>query len=648
MSKNQPVVFDKKTFLADILNPYKDKYKLQQFVKDHVLDSVKQIEDMPYLETKYHVDKIMKQFLKSSLVPTFDDLINNPEKVFGFMENIFSEGSLNVKLSVHYNLYGMMIQLLGNSYHKSKYLNKIDDVGCFMMTELYTGTDVKSLGTQVIYDDSKKKFIINTGDNKNQKFWIGNALVSARYGVLFGQLIVKGENHGIHAFIVELRDENGSLMPGVTVSDCGKKGGLNALDNAAVWFENVEIPRENLLNRYADVDENGTYKSDLSPNKRFAHHIGALLFARIGVGSGGAIYSKVSLAIALRFSHQRRQFVNPKSGEKIRIIDYDLQQHRLIPILAETYAVNFFQSYVKRVYIKYVHEPIPSKAEELMKKAHLMASISKAFISWLGIRSIQESRECCGGQGYKFTNRLVLLRQEADILVTLDGLNHVLLESVAQILLGDYTELLQNKNILSRTMYLALEKVVDYLAQNLVFSYYTTDPGHIRSSKFIVKALDYRKERLKHTLAGRLYNRIVKEGKHPFLAFNECAIHAVALGHAYSEFSILKSFQKTIKKIKNTHKDNPDCKYVISVLKDLYRLYGLNCIHKDIFFLENGVVSAKKSKAIRKEISNLIRNITPHSLFLIDQFDLPEYIFEGTIGSKIQTLTDLQPKPSKL
>ena len=46
-------------------------------------------------------------------------------------------------------------------------------------------------------------------------------------------------------------------MPGVTVEDMGYKMGLNGVDNAKLSFDNVRIPRENLLNKYSDVSADG-------------------------------------------------------------------------------------------------------------------------------------------------------------------------------------------------------------------------------------------------------------------------------------------------------------------------------------------------------------------------------------------------------
>lgn len=50
-------------------------------------------------------------------------------------------------------------------------------------------------------------------------------------------------------------------MAGVEIVDMGCKMGQNGVDNAALTFSNVRVPRENMINRFSDVDENGNFTS---------------------------------------------------------------------------------------------------------------------------------------------------------------------------------------------------------------------------------------------------------------------------------------------------------------------------------------------------------------------------------------------------
>ena len=60
-----------------------------------------------------------------------------------------------------------------------------------------------------------------------QKYWITNSALHAKWSVVFAQLIIKGSNEGIHAFLVRIRDEQMQPMPNVRIEDMGHKMGCN-------------------------------------------------------------------------------------------------------------------------------------------------------------------------------------------------------------------------------------------------------------------------------------------------------------------------------------------------------------------------------------------------------------------------------------
>lgn len=70
------------------------------------------------------------------------------------------------------------------------------------------------------------------------------------------QLYTNGQRHGIHAFIVQLRDEDTHMpLPGIKVGEIGAKLGMNGTNNGFLGFEQVRIPREHMLMKNAKVLE---------------------------------------------------------------------------------------------------------------------------------------------------------------------------------------------------------------------------------------------------------------------------------------------------------------------------------------------------------------------------------------------------------
>ncbi|HVU92079.1 MAG TPA: acyl-CoA dehydrogenase family protein, partial [Jatrophihabitans sp.] len=172
--------------------------------------------------------------------------------VTGFEMLALGDLSLLVKAGVQWGLFGGAILHLGTERHHEAYLADLIDLrllGCFAMTETGHGSDVASLRTTATFDPERDEFVICTPDESARKEYIGNAARDGRVAVVFAQLITGGESQGVHAFVVPIRGEDGAALPGVRIEDCGLKAGLNGVDNGRLYFDDVRIPRDNLLNR---------------------------------------------------------------------------------------------------------------------------------------------------------------------------------------------------------------------------------------------------------------------------------------------------------------------------------------------------------------------------------------------------------------
>jgi acyl-CoA oxidase len=92
---------------------------------------------------------------------------------------------------------------------------------------------------------------------------------TATVAIVFAQLITQKTNHGLHAFVVPVRDPKTYIpYPGIIVGDLGEKNGLNGIDNGYIMFNNYRIPKGNLLNRTGDVTDEGEYESSFSDPQR--------------------------------------------------------------------------------------------------------------------------------------------------------------------------------------------------------------------------------------------------------------------------------------------------------------------------------------------------------------------------------------------
>lgn len=162
-------------------------------------------------------------------------------------------------------MFGGTAITLGTERHNEiqKGVDDLSVIGCFALTELGYGNNAVEMETTATWDAKTQEFIINSPSIISQKYWITNGSLHSNYAIVFAQLNMNGKKEGIHVFFVKIRNENKSVCEGVFIEDMGHKLGLNGVDNARIAFNNVRIPRINLLNKYSDVDEKGIFKSSI-------------------------------------------------------------------------------------------------------------------------------------------------------------------------------------------------------------------------------------------------------------------------------------------------------------------------------------------------------------------------------------------------
>src|SRR5699024_10444510 len=200
-------------------------------------------------------------------------------------------------------------------------------------------------------------------------------------------------------FYVPVRDAEGELLPGVSSEDDGPKGGLNGIDNGRLAFDQVRIPRTNLLNRYGDVSPDGTYTSPIeSPGSRFFTMLGTLLQGRVSLVGSAKRASQLALHVAITYASQRRQFSAADPTQEVVLLDYQSHLHRLLPKRAATYAGAFAHEQLLQAF----DDVFSGRADDPESREDLetLAATLKPTSTRLAMDTIQERREARRGAGY--------------------------------------------------------------------------------------------------------------------------------------------------------------------------------------------------------------------------------------------------------
>lgn len=548
--------------------------------------------------------------------------------IAGFETLAFGDLSLMVKAGVQFGLFAGAILHLGTERHHEQYLADAIGgrlLGCFAMTETGHGSNVQALETTATYDDSTGEFVVHTPTPAARKDYIGNAARHGRMAAVFAQLVVGGETHGVHCLLVPIRSEDGTPMPGVTLSDCGPKLGLNGVDNGRIVFDQVRVPREALLDRYAQVDAEGNYASEIeNPDRRFFTMLGTLVQGRVSVGGAAINASKVALTIAIRYAAERRQFGAPGSADEALLLDYRMHQRRLLPLLARTYALHFAQAELVDEFARIFGD---SSNEHDRRALEAQAAGTKALGTWHATETIQTCREACGGAGYLAENRLATLKADTDVFTTFEGDNTVLMQLVAKGLLTDYRESFGKLDPLGTARFIAAQAVeiavekaalrplIERLRDVVPNRSDTADPdAGLRDDAYHSGLLRFREEHMLSGVARRLKAGI-DAGDEPFDVFNRCQDHVIAAGKAHVDRVVLEAFQAAVQ-------DAPD--EIREELKDVYDLHALATIEAQrAWYLEHGRLSPGRSKAITALVNELCAAVRPVAVDLVDAFGIP-------------------------
>ncbi|WP_258921990.1 acyl-CoA dehydrogenase family protein [Heyndrickxia coagulans] len=185
-------------------------------------------------------------------------------------------------VSVHTGLNSLTLLQWGTEAQKQKYLvpqAKGEKIGAFGLTEPDAGSDVAGIGTTAEKDGD---FYILNG----QKTWISLCDVADHF-LVFAYTDKAKKHHGISAFIVE------RTLPGFSSKAIKGKLGIRAGNTGELFFDNVRVPKENLLG-----EEGEGFKIAMS----------ALDNGRFTVAAGACGLIQACLEASVKYCHERKTF----------------------------------------------------------------------------------------------------------------------------------------------------------------------------------------------------------------------------------------------------------------------------------------------------------------------------------------------------
>ncbi len=558
--------------------------------------------------------------------------------------------SLMVKSGVQWGLFGGAVGNLGTERHSElvKDLIELRALGCFAMTERGHGSDVQSLETTATYDPETQEFIINSPTASAEKWFIGNAARDGRFAAVFCQLYTPGveESHGVHCIVARIREDDGSAIPGVRLGDHGYKGGLKGVDNGTLSFENYRVPRENLLNRFADVDAEGNYSSPIeNPNRRFFTMLGALVRGRVTVGAAAGAAARTALGIGVNYANIRRQFAADDSLPEKRLIEHRQHRLRLVPRIARAYALQLAtNNLISRVHdldqlgLDPTNMTKEQQSDQREVEAH--AAALKAANTAHATDTIQEMREACGGAGYMAENLLTTLKADSDVFTTFEGDNVVMLQLAAKELMTGFAREVGSLRPMEMVRFgldnfstlLRRRTAADALIQNLVDTFSDSDETSLFDPSFQVKLIEERENRLMVSLARRLRPAKKMDIEEAAKVVDNAQDHLLSVAWAHIDRILFEALLEAESEI-----ESEDARRVFEQVRHVFVLDMIKT--NAAWYLEQNLLTGTRTKAARAALNDLVDSLGPWSKPLVDAFGIPDNITNVTLMQDPDHLT---------
>lgn len=354
----------------------------------------------------------------------------------------------SLPIATHESAFMTLIFALGTDEQREKWLprcKRYEIIGCYAQTELAHGSNVQGLMTTATYNPEKGEFVVDSGGVEGAKWWIGGAGVLANFAIVQAVLRVPRqsglvETLGPHLFIVPIRDLEQHLpLPGVTVGDQGPKayGGFMSVDNGYIKFDSVRIPRENMLMRFAKLDDAGKYLKPTHNKLSYGSmvRLRSFITANVGWPLGKAVTT------AIRYCIIRRQF-GDEAGKEVQVIEYASVKHRLFPILAQAYCFILGGQEFLGMYLT-MAALIGKGDTSMLPEIHRLSTALKVVMTNDSCRGMEESRRAMGGHGFSWMSGVGVLWANWTPSQTYEGDNFVIAQQCVRGLLK-HLDYLQN------------------------------------------------------------------------------------------------------------------------------------------------------------------------------------------------------------
>jgi len=497
--------------------------------------------------------------------------------------------------------------------------------GSYAQTELGHGSNVRGLQTTATFDKSTQEFILNTPTLQSMKWWPGCLGKVATHVVLYAQLIIDGKEKGLSVFMLQIRDENHLPLKGIRLGDLGTKIGDHGNDTGFMILDNVRIPREYMLNKFSNVTPEGELVKQKDVDPRVVYMTMIATRAMMCLTAGARLAQAATIAI--RYSLVRKQgFKKTGKGVAFRseehaIFDHKIQRYKLMKYLSQSYVLYFSGKWMLDYLSKIEGGTVGViKDTGLLKEIMITSAGLKSLTSYMTTIGIEELRKSCGGNGYLLHSGIaniacdylwqVTAEGDFTILALLVGIH--ILKSIGKIFGGEkLSGVMEYFNIISQDEFHPSKIKPAPMKKSSEFS----------NLSYCVDLFRYRSIE-KNCECALLFNKGMTKGGLKFEdAFSELAPEVVSGVYAHCQYIMVSTFYDKVNSIQDPQ-----------LQKTLRRIAITYCLTQ---FLDDNwgeIIAGDQYRLIRKCLNEILDELRPDAIGLVDAFAFPDNVLKSTIG----------------
>eukprot|EP00127_Corallochytrium_limacisporum_P005727 Clim_evm106s210 gene=Clim_evmTU106s210 len=513
------------------------------------------------------------------------------------------------------------IEELFDEEQQSWWLQKAYDyeiLGCYAQTELGHGSNVRGLETTATYIPETEEWEFNTPSLTAAKWWPGALGRSATHAVVYARLILRGKDYGVHNFMVQIRRlDNQELMPGVYSGDIGPKIGYNTQENGYLLFNKVRAPRRALAGKYQTVTAEGVYKKNPDAHSKISYV--SMMYVRSMIIYGASKNLAQAVTIAARYLAQRRQGFAPGSTtEEVKILDYPIQQYRVLTQLASAYAYHFSGDAMLLRYEKGMEE-VRNGDFSGMADMHNVSSGLKSLVTRLTADGIEDMRKACGGSGYLKTSGLPDLVGTYQQNCTVEGDNYMLTGQVSRYLIKCLMASQKGHRPNGAAEYIAdLPKLLPLKSK-------ASRPEDITAD--LDSAIVFFQHRAAYILSrvAAKMQRLAKQGKNEEQIRQDVTVEFFKLSNAHIMSVLVANFVNGLKTVQN--------KQLVPVLTQLCELFVAYQFEQNVGdFVASGFFTPDQAEMAAERVVQLLPVVRPNAIGLSDAFGISDFRLNSAIG----------------